>query len=228
MLLRHPAAAPAPPTPSDVSPRHAVRRFLHDRLAVPPWILLVQLFIGAGWLRAAIEKIIDPAWWNGTALTGFLATHVDTALPWYRPFAETVVVPNALAISVVVVVAQLFAAATMLSGRKLLAGIAVGAFLNLNFVAIGEVDPSIFYLICQAAILLWALQSAKKRTLRLLATGSAGLVALNLPFVSTLDPHAVIEDPAIILVTLGVLVAITSGLAVHQSRRIVHRSARRA
>ncbi len=46
-----------------------------------------------------------------------------------------------------------------------------------------------------AAILLWALHGARTRSFRLLATGSVALAALNLPFVSTLDPHEVIQDP---------------------------------
>ena len=39
---------------------------------------------------------------------------------------------------------------------------------------------------------------------------------LNVPFVTTIDPHSVIEDPAIVLVTLGLLVAIASAAGVLQ------------
>ena len=157
MLIRHPSPETVSTSPPDPSATNAIRGFVIDRLAVPPWILLVQLFIGVGWLRAAVEKTIDSAWWDGTALNGFLTAQADRVLPWYQPVADLMVAPNVLLVSVVVVLAQLFAAATLLSGRRLRAGIAVGAFLNLNFIAMGAVDPSVFYLICQAVLLLWVL-----------------------------------------------------------------------
>lgn len=135
---------------------------------------------------------------------------------------DVVVEPNVLLISVVVVVAQLFAAATLLSGRNLLAGIAVGAFLNLNFVAIGAVDPSIFYLICQPR------SCCGRSTVR--GRGPSGCsppdplrwrrstCRSSPPSTRTRSSRT----PAIILVTLGPLVATTSVLSVWQSHTPRH------
>ncbi len=36
------------------------------------YLLPLRLFIGMGWLRASAEKIPDPGWYDGTALTAFL------------------------------------------------------------------------------------------------------------------------------------------------------------
>lgn len=54
-------------------------------------------------------------------------------------------------------------------------------------------------------------------TLRLLATTSFVLVLLNGPFISTIDPAAVIEDPATVLVTLGLLTAVASRIGVRSA-----------
>lgn len=205
---------------SRLSRGRTLQGHIHQRFDLPPWVLLVQFFIGLGWLRAVAEKVIDPSWWEGAVLRDFLTGHADLALPWYRTFAETVIEPNLFVVAVTVVLAQLFAAVALLSGWRLSAGLAVGAFLNLNFMAAGAVNPSIFYLICQTALLLWILHGEsgpKKRPLRLLATVSLLLVLLNVPFISTLDPAAVIEDPATVLVTLGLLTAVASRIGVHYS-----------
>ena len=205
---------------SGVSLGRTLQGHIEKRLNLPPWVLLVQVFIGLGWLRAVVEKVIDPFWWNGAVLRDFLDAHADLTLPWYRTFLETVIEPNLFVVAVTVVLAQLFAAVALLSGWRLLAGLAVGAFLNLNFMAAGAVNPSIFYLICQTALLLWILHGEsepKKRALRLLATASIVLVLLNVPFISTIDPAAVIEDPASVLVTLGLLTAVASRIGVRYS-----------
>ncbi len=53
----------------------AVRAELaHDRA----YLLPLRIFIGLGWLRAAVAKAIDPAWYDGAALTVFL----DAQLGW--------------------------------------------------------------------------------------------------------------------------------------------------
>lgn len=215
-------------TATIMSATQALWRRAQERLSVPPWVLLVEVFIGIGWLRAVVEKVIDPSWWDGTVLSGFLVAQADHALPWYGAFLDGVVEPNLVAVSIAVVFAQLFAAVSLLSGWRLLAGLATGAFLNLNFIAAGAVNPSIFYLICQGALVLWILHgwsSARKRPLRLLATGSLLMVALNMPFISTVDPAEVIEDPAMVLITLGILTATASraGIRHPEASRTDHR-----
>lgn len=209
-------AAPVEDTPVTTQRRstlETLRGHIERRLNVPPWVLLVEVFIGFGWLRAAIEKVMDPAWWNGSALREFIEIQLDSALPWYRVFLETVIEPNVFVVSVIVVFAQFFAGVALISGWKVLAGLATGVFLNMHFIAAGAVNPSIFYLVCQIALLLYLLHGESRisrRQLRLLATASFVLVLVNLPFISTIDPAEVIEDPAMVLVTLGLLTAVAS------------------
>lgn len=198
--------------------REMIGSFVRPRFNVPSWILLIELFIGFGWLRAAVEKIIDPRWWDGTVLSEFLTNHANLTLPWYRGFLGAVVEPYLVPISIVVVVAQLFAGVTLVTGRWVMAGLLVGMFLNLNFVAAGAVDPSIFYLISQAAVMLWIMQTrlhgdTAGSILRWMPTASLVLLVVNLPLVSTLEPSAVINDPAMILVFFGLLLAVSSRVA---------------
>src|SRR3712207_202863 len=49
---------------------HLVRRF--ELTGECASLLPIRVFLGLGWLRAAIEKLIEPMWWDGTALRFFL------------------------------------------------------------------------------------------------------------------------------------------------------------
>lgn len=42
---------------------------------LPAWVVVTEVFIGLGWLRAATEKLIDPPWWAGGTISDFLADH---------------------------------------------------------------------------------------------------------------------------------------------------------
>ncbi len=90
-------------------------------------------------------------------------------------------------------------------------------FLNLHFMAAGAVTPSAFYLLGQGALALWACERAMSRTraraLRLAAGVAAFAVGVNIPFISTLHPAHVIEDPAVMFTFGGALAALTCLLA---------------
>lgn len=199
--------------------RRSVRAVVASRRGLPAWVLLVSLFIGVGWLRAAVEKLIDPLWWNGTVLGDFVAIHSRSTLPWFGGYLETIVAPNPLVIAIVVVAAQLAAAATLLVGRYMVPGLLVGMFLNLNFVAAGAVNPSIFYLVCQAALLLWMVQyhttqAVATRTMRWISAASLALCIVSAPFVRSFDPASAVEDPALVLAFFGLVMAASVRLSV--------------
>jgi hypothetical protein len=37
----------------------------------PAWVVFIRLFIGLGWLRVTTEKLIEPAWRDGSEITAF-------------------------------------------------------------------------------------------------------------------------------------------------------------
>lgn len=189
-----------------------------DRFAgQPAWVVLTSLFIGLGWLRAVAEKLIDPRWWRGDVLEQFIAEHADTTLGWYEPFLDSAVLPLAPVVAAVVVLGQLAAGASLVTGRRLAVGLSIGMFLNLHFMAAGAVTPSAFYLLAQGALVLWLSERATGtgniRALRIAAAVGAFVVGVNVPFISTLHPAEVIEDPAVMFSFAGALAALTCLLA---------------
>ncbi|MGF1618769.1 MAG: hypothetical protein ACFCU2_13350 [Acidimicrobiia bacterium] len=174
----------------------------------PAWVVFIRLFIGLGWLRAVAEKLIEPAWRDGTEIIAFVEGYSVWTLGWYRPIVDNLVVPNFRVILVILIAAQAFAAVTLLSGRLLAYGIGVGIFMNLNFLVAGSVDPNVFYLLSQGAIAFWLVErgAASKwrlRTLSLVATTIYALAMVSIPSITTLHPTRVIIDPAMMFVFLA-------------------------
>lgn len=169
---------------------------------------MIQLFIGLGWVRAAVEKLIDPQWWSGDTLGVFLTEHQASTVSWYQPFLDLIVGPNVVIISLVVFGLQFLAGALMLSGRQIPAALAIGSFLNLHFIAAGAVTPSVFYLLAQAAVAFWLLERSGadlNSGLRVGATAALAIALMSVVSISTLHPAEVIDDPGIMLVTAGLI-----------------------
>lgn len=189
------------------------RSFLRDRIAdAPAWVLLVELFIGFGWLRAAVEKVIDPLWWDGSTISWFITVHTGDTLDWYRPVLD-LVGPGRVFVALVVITLQFAVAASLLSGRYVGWGLSVGIFMNLNFLAGGAVNPSVFYLLCQGAVALWMAEQAATerdmvRPLWFVAAGGLVVSLISIPSVSTIHPADVIEDPGAIVVFVGALTVV--------------------
>jgi uncharacterized membrane protein YphA (DoxX/SURF4 family) len=186
----------------------------------------IRLFLVAGWLRAGAEKIISPAWWRGDTLRSFLDAQHDAALPYFQPVMEHVIAPFAVEVAAIVAVAQILIGLAILVGRPLRVALWCGVVLNVVFVLAGRVNPSAFYLVMEAALLyavsvgLLADRRTEPSTRTLvLVVGWLALAAVNVPFITTIEPAKVIEDPAMMLTFLGVVVATTSLLRWVYDRR---------
>ena len=186
----------------------------------------IRLFLIAGWLRAGAEKIIEPAWWRGDTLRSFLEEQHDVALPYFQPMMEHVISPFAVEVAAVVAVAQILIGLAILVGRPLRVALWCAVVLNVVFVLAGRVNPSAFYLIMEAALLygvsvgLLANRRTEPSTRTLgFIVGWLVLAAVNVPFITTIEPAEVIEDPAMMLTFLGVVVATTSFLRWAYDRR---------
>jgi thiosulfate dehydrogenase [quinone] large subunit len=119
------------------------------------YLLPLRLFIGMGWLRAAAEKIADPGWYDGTALTAFLKDELaggHVVFPFYRALITDVFLPNASALGVIVLIGELLAGVAILIGMFTNAALLGGMFMNLNFILAGAPDPSAFYFLIQVAL----------------------------------------------------------------------------
>lgn len=167
-------------------------------------LIPLRLFVGIIWLRAAAEKIIDPAWWDGSGVEAFVTAQLTAgavAAEWCVWLARAVVLPNAQAVASVVVALETLTGLAILLGVATASFLVVGITMNVAFLLMGAVNPSAFYIPMQATLLM----------------GDAGSVA-GLERVLAAD-HArrfrrwhetVARDPRVWWLAAGVLAAIAA------------------
>ena len=192
----------------ETEPSHATTGV--SRLAIV--LFPLRVFLALGWMRAAASKVIDVTWWRGDYLRAFLVEHREAMLPFATPVAAIIDSPIAIGVALVVLVAQVAVAGCLLTGRYLRPSLWVACAMNVSFVVFGAVNPSAFYLIMQLTLLLagstMRTPSQPPRAVAAIA-GWVLVAAALLPFVRTLHPAAVIDDPALMLATLAGLRAAT-------------------
>lgn len=120
------------------------------------YLLPLRLFIGLGWLRAGVEKLIDPAWIAGDKVSLFFQQQLE-ANAVYFPFYETLIIqlfdPNRLMLSWIIVLGELLAGLAILTGTLTNIALLGALFMNVNFVLAGVVNPSAFYIVIQCTLL---------------------------------------------------------------------------
>ncbi len=136
--------------------RDKVRRLARQELSKDgAYLLPLRIFIGIGWLRTSAEKIIDPGWYDGTALTAFLEEELaggHVVFPFYRALITDVFLPNASALGAIIMIGELLAGVAILIGMFTNAALLGAIFMNLNFILAGAPDPSAFYFLIQVAL----------------------------------------------------------------------------
>ncbi|MEK7863394.1 MAG: hypothetical protein AAB295_09045 [Chloroflexota bacterium] len=121
------------------------------------YLVPLRFFIGIGWIRASLEKILDVNWNDGAALAQFLHTKLDggqVVFPTYRMLIEEVFLPNVGLLSLVVITGQLLAGIAILFGAFTNLGLLGAMFMNINFILAGQVNPSAFYVIIQSVLFI--------------------------------------------------------------------------
>ena len=116
-----------------------------DLLRSNAFLLPLRFFIGLGWLRAGVEKLIDPAWTSGDKLTNFFQTQIESNMvyfPFYENLIQGLFEPGALAMSWVVLIGELLAGVAILTGTVTNLALLGALFMNANFVLAGVVDDS--------------------------------------------------------------------------------------
>lgn len=111
------------------------------------WLVL-RIWLGWQWLRAAGDKLGSPDWTGtdaGAALRGFASGAVAKAagphpsvMQFYANFLEGFVIPNARFLSYLVVAAEAVIGIALIIGLLTTAAAILGAFLNLNFMFAGS------------------------------------------------------------------------------------------
>jgi thiosulfate dehydrogenase [quinone] large subunit len=135
----------------------ALRGLRHEALKEGGYLVPVRVFIGVGWLRAFAEKAVEPGWRDGTSLSAFLEGRLDAGavvFPTYQALLGGVFLPHAALLSWIVMLGQLLAGIAIVSGSLTNAALLGGIFMNVNFLLAGVPDPSAFYIVIQAVLVL--------------------------------------------------------------------------
>ncbi|MEZ4864623.1 MAG: hypothetical protein R3C14_25155 [Caldilineaceae bacterium] len=152
------AQASALPLPIVASLFASLWRFVRTELQNSNvYLLPLRLFIGLGWLRCGVEKIMDIHWLTGQALVHFLQNQVGqdaVYFPFYQHLIHTVFEPNALLFSWLVIIGELLVGAAVMSGTLTNLALLAGLFMNINFVLAGVVSPSAFYIVIQSVLFI--------------------------------------------------------------------------
>ena len=234
-------SAPPVAVPADLPRWHAVTLdWLATRAEAMPraalYLVPIRIFIGLGWLRSGVEKVPDAGWWTGDTLRAFIDTQLANGLV-LRPLAPLLSGPIdtwAPEISAAVAVTQLMIGVCIVLGWRTTVALLAGIVMNLTFLSAGRTDPNVFYLLVAWALLvggagtmlgLDGLRSSGGAVVPnwspmkwALVAGAAVLSAVTLiPFITTTDPSQVNHDPALVLITLALLVAGTATLAALRS-----------
>jgi hypothetical protein len=208
-----PPDAQLPPTagpPDSRPPRSPVRSSNPRHRRILGLVVPLQLFLATGWLRAGIEKVIDPRWWSGNVLLDFLEEQRPFMLPWFGWFSDAVLAPLAPVVAWIVVGLQLAIAACLFANRNVSRALWTGILLNVCFTMAGRVNPSAFYLVMEMALLFGSSRPIGETVAVRRAVAWLIPAVLVAPFAHTLEPSEVIEDPALMLCTLGVFAALTT------------------
>ncbi len=201
----------SPPIPGR-SLGHRLRTSLNSRYGqLPVWLLLAQCFLTIGWFRAAIAHAVSPGWRNGAEVDAFRLEYQGLAVDWYREVVfDGLLGSRSGSIAIAVLIGQFTVVLALGLNRFVPVGLGIGAFLNVNFLLAGAIDPSTFYLVITAIVALWHIERsadpARSCWLTLISTVIGfTLIGALIPQVGTVHPASVIEDPAIVLTFITVL-----------------------
>ncbi|MGB5755309.1 MAG: hypothetical protein WBM50_00210 [Acidimicrobiales bacterium] len=172
---------------------------------LPGWVLLPQIFLAAGWARAGVAHAMSRRWWNGEEILEFLALDTDLRVGLYRHVLTGIVEPFPAVTAAVVGLTELVIAILLAANVRVKSALVAAAFLNVQFMLAGVVNPSIFYLVAGLGIAIWLLETtASPETISRLTRVGIGLGAvaslLLAPSIRTIEPETAIEDPALVLI----------------------------
>lgn len=210
--------------------RMALTTLRHAALQDGIYLVPVRVFIGIGWLRAFAEKVIEPGWRNGSRLATFLEHQHQSGLVVFPPYEALLTgafLPHALALGWIIMLGQMLAGLAIVSGSLTTVALLGGIFMNLNFLLAGAPDPSTFYIVIQAVLVVAGagailgvdarlaahprrcqpsppIATSTSVALAMLALGCAVYASLH---IRDWTPGGSVRDPAAVLAVLALMTA---------------------
>lgn len=120
-------------------------------------LLPLRLWLGLAWLRSGVAKVMEPAWFDGTALQGFVQGQLEAGAPPLVPYAalmESAWIRLAAPLGIAVLVVELAIGVALLTGTFTNLALLAAIVLNVNFILAGAPAPSHLYVVIELVLLL--------------------------------------------------------------------------
>ena len=121
------------------------------------YLVPLRIFLGMGWLRAFSEKISDTGWTgSGEKLSMILNQKIELGISFdfYIDFLNVIVIPNVNYWALLIIIGQFLCGISLMFGIFTNLGLIGAIFMNFNFIFIGSVNPSVFYIVVQLILLI--------------------------------------------------------------------------
>jgi thiosulfate dehydrogenase [quinone] large subunit len=136
-----------------------LKRWLSEEFSLPAvHVVPLRLFIGIGWMRAGLEKTADTSWYDGSAIRSFLHQQLESgaiSFEFHEWLANGILDAIAMPLGWALILVQLVIGVAIFFGTYTNLALLVGVYLNVNFMALGVISPSAFYIVIQVVLFVF-------------------------------------------------------------------------
>lgn len=129
-----------------------VARMAQRRVAL--LLLPLRVFLGIAWLRSGLAMILQPEWFDGTALTGFLQSQTaDAPILLYTDVMVNAADRLAAPMGMAAALGQIAIGLGLITGTLTNLALLMAIVLNANLVLAGVGSPSQYFIVIQLVLL---------------------------------------------------------------------------
>ena len=130
------------------------RRLAQRRVAL--LLLPLRIWIGLAWLRSGAAKVLQPEWWDGSALTGLVDGQVQAGtapFSLYPDLVASLVERAATPLGIALACGEIAIGLGLLTGTLTNLALLMAIALNVNFILAGVPTPSQYYVVIEVVLL---------------------------------------------------------------------------
>jgi len=130
------------------------RRVAQRRVAL--LLLPLRVWMGLAWLRSGLSKVLQPEWWDGSALTGLVGGQVEAGtapLSLYPDLLASLAERAATPMGIALACGELAIGLGLLTGTLTNLALLMAIALNVNFILAGVPTPSQYYVAIEVVLL---------------------------------------------------------------------------